>query len=106
MNPDPAIRSEGPAATTVPFQYWVAVGTAVARCPPHRSPRAEFPHEALILDEWRQSAARDKDGAPAVGVAIVPPIGGGGPSSAGAAARDGAKSVARIESPSSGRPPV
>jgi hypothetical protein len=23
--------------------------------PPHRSPRAALPHEALILDEWRQS---------------------------------------------------
>ena len=33
----------------------VAVGISVARYPPHRSPRAALPHEALILDEWRQS---------------------------------------------------
>src|ERR1700728_1981892 len=87
-------------------QPWDAVGTAVTRCPPHGSPRAAFPHEALILDVWRQSAARDKDGALAVGVTIVLPIGGGGPSSSGTAARDGAMSVARIESPSPGNPPV
>jgi hypothetical protein len=31
--------------------WWVAVGTAVARCPPRGSPRATFPHGALILDE-------------------------------------------------------
>ena len=29
----------------------VAVGISVARYPPHRSPRAELPHEALISDE-------------------------------------------------------
>ena len=29
----------------------VAVGMPVARHPPHRSVRAEFPHTALILDE-------------------------------------------------------
>jgi hypothetical protein len=29
----------------------VAVGISVARYPPHRSPRAALPHEALILDE-------------------------------------------------------
>src|SRR5262249_39822951 len=41
----------------------LAVGISVARYLPHGSPRADFPHEALILDEWRRSVARDKDGA-------------------------------------------
>src|SRR5450755_873266 len=31
----------------------LAVGISVARYPPHRSPRAELPHEAPILDVWR-----------------------------------------------------
>ena len=30
--------------------------------PPHRSPRAALPHEALILDEWRQSELGGMDG--------------------------------------------
>jgi hypothetical protein len=33
----------------------LAVGMPVTQHPPHRSPRAALPHEALILDEWRQS---------------------------------------------------
>ncbi len=37
----------------------VAVGTAVARRPPHRSVRAELLHTAPTLDEWRQSARSD-----------------------------------------------
>src|SRR5665213_3454988 len=44
----------------------VAVGTAIAGRPPHRSPRAAFPHEAPILDEWRQSELWGMDGAHAV----------------------------------------
>src|SRR5215470_5685795 len=39
----------------------VAVGMPVAQHPPHRSPRAALPHEALILDEWRQSELGDTD---------------------------------------------
>lgn len=40
----------------------VAVGTPVARCPPHRSVREELPHTAPTLSTWRQSECRDKDG--------------------------------------------
>ena len=40
----------------------VAVGMPVARHPPHRSPRAALPHEALISDEWRRSDLGDRDG--------------------------------------------
>ena len=35
----------------------VAVGTAIADRPPHRSVRAELPHTAPPLDGWRQSIA-------------------------------------------------
>jgi hypothetical protein len=34
----------------------VAVGTAIASSPPYRSVRAELPHTAPTLDEWRPSA--------------------------------------------------
>src|ERR1035441_5574059 len=44
----------------------VAVGTAITGRPPHRSPRAALPHEALISDEWRQSELWGMDGAHAV----------------------------------------
>jgi len=37
----------------------VAVGIAVARYPPHRSVRADFPHTAPTLDGWRQSEHSD-----------------------------------------------
>src|SRR5215831_14258105 len=40
----------------------VAVGMPVTRHPPHRSPRAALPHEALILDAWRQSELWGMDG--------------------------------------------
>ena len=52
---------------------WVAVGISVARYPPHRSPRAALPHEALILDEWRQSELEGMDGEHAVVESIDPP---------------------------------
>ena len=39
----------------------VTVGTAIASCPPYRSVRAELPHTAPTLDEWRQSAPPGKD---------------------------------------------
>ena len=41
--------------------FRVAVGIAVARYPPHRSVRADFPHTAPTLDEWRQSEHSDMD---------------------------------------------
>ena len=41
----------------------VAVGMRVASHPPHGSVRAELPHTALTLDEWRQSAAPGMDAA-------------------------------------------
>ena len=37
----------------------VAVGTPVARRPPHRSVRAELPHTAPTSDDWRRSARSD-----------------------------------------------
>ena len=37
----------------------VAVGTPVAQRPPHRSVRAELPHTAPTLGEWRRSAHKD-----------------------------------------------
>src|ERR1041384_4960382 len=40
----------------------VAVGMPVARHPPHRSPRANCPHGAPTLDEWRRTARVEKDG--------------------------------------------
>ena len=39
----------------------VTVGTAIASCPPYRSVRAELPHTAPTLDEWRQNAHLGKD---------------------------------------------
>ena len=39
----------------------VAVGTAIADRPPHRSVRAALPHTAPTSDGWRQSAHRDRD---------------------------------------------
>ena len=62
---------------------WVAVGISVTRYPPHRSPRAALPHEALILDEWRQSGLGGKDVGCAELVSIVPPIDAFSPSSDG-----------------------
>src|SRR6266849_2305243 len=41
----------------------VAVGMPVAQHPPHRSPRANCPHEAPTLDEWRRTARVERDGA-------------------------------------------
>src|SRR5262249_51906310 len=77
----------------------LAVGISVARYPPHRSPRAGFPHEALILDEWRRSAARDEDGARAVWEPIVRLVGAFGPSWPGVSVPDDAMTIARAESP-------
>jgi hypothetical protein len=42
------------------IQCLVAVGMPVTQHPPHRSPRAAFPHGAPILDGWRQSGLRGK----------------------------------------------
>ena len=47
----------------------VAVGMPVARHPPRRSIRAEFPHTAPILDEWRQNERRETDAECVVGEA-------------------------------------
>ena len=41
--------------------YGIAVGTALAGVPSHRSVRAELPHTALTLDEDDQTALRDTD---------------------------------------------
>jgi pullulanase/glycogen debranching enzyme len=53
----------------------VAVGMSVTRHPPHRSPRAELPHEAPILDEWRQSEPRGRDEGRAGWEATALPVG-------------------------------
>ena len=62
----------------------VAVGISVARYPPHRSPRAALPHEALILDEWRQSELGGKDGGHAASGSTAPPVVAFAPSSGNA----------------------
>ena len=49
----------------------VAVGTAIAGRPPHRSVRAELPHTALTLDGWRQNERRDRDAGHGQGVTIA-----------------------------------
>ena len=47
--PDGAFHDDH-LAGMMPFRA-IAVGTAVARRPPHRSRRAELPHRALALDD-------------------------------------------------------
>jgi hypothetical protein len=54
----------------------VAVGTVIADRPPHRSVRAELPHTAPTLDEWRQRVRRDKDARSQGEVSIVRRSGG------------------------------
>jgi hypothetical protein len=49
----------------------VTVGTAIASCPPYRSVRAELPHTAPTLDEWRRNARPGKDAGFEDVVAIV-----------------------------------
>jgi hypothetical protein len=39
----------------------IAVGTPIARRPPHGPGRAAFPHPVLTLDEWRRSARQERD---------------------------------------------
>src|SRR5579862_6548754 len=77
------------------IQRLVAVGMPVTRHPPHRSPRAAFPHEAPILDGWRQSELRGKDERHAAAEAIDQP-GFASVSTAGdVAGSDGSKWSAR-----------
>src|SRR5438270_6192845 len=80
----------------------VAVGISVARYPPHRSPRAVLPHEALILDEWRQSELGGKDVGRAELVSIGPPVDAFAPNSGSPSGRDGSELAATAESPDSG----
>src|SRR5271167_2180174 len=77
----------------------VAVGIPVARYPPHGSPQAALPHEALILDEWRQSELGDRDGEHAVAGATGPPGAAFAPRSDDASGPDGSTCSARAESP-------
>ena len=50
----------------------IAVGTAIAGRPPHRSVRAELPHTALTLDvDAKRTARWDKDEGFSVSVASV-----------------------------------
>ena len=80
----------------------VAVGISVARYPPHRSPQAALPHEALILDEWRQSECWGKDVGRAELGPIAPPVDASSPSSDNPSGRDGSKPAATAELPDSG----
>ena len=80
----------------------VAVGTVLTNCPPLRSPRAALPHEALILDEWRQSELRGKDVGRADLGPIAPPVVAFAPSSGSLADRGGLEPAATAESPASG----
>ena len=43
------------------LRMMVAVGTPVARRPPHGSAQAVFPHAALTEDAWRRNANQDTD---------------------------------------------
>src|SRR5207248_6105164 len=84
--------------------YTVAVGTAVAHCPPHRPVLARLTHTVPTLDRWRQSACWDKDAelgrqesGHRVALQIAPMSNG----SAGCAAEAGASIIAarRAETP-------
>jgi hypothetical protein len=66
----------------------VAVGIPVAWYPPHGSPRAALPHEALIVDAWRQSQLWDRDeGRAVVGATGYGEVGADGPRRQGACGR-------------------
>ena len=80
----------------------VAVGISVARYPPHRSPRAALPHEALILDEWHQSELGGKDVGRAELGSIAPPVDAFSPSSNNPSGRDESEPAATAGSPDSG----
>src|SRR5450755_2163872 len=81
----------------------VAVGMPVARHPPHRSPRAALPHEALISDVWRQSELGDKDEEHAAEESSGQPAFASAPTSDDASGPDGSTSSSRAESPDSGK---
>src|SRR6202453_5354934 len=49
----------------------VTVGTVIAVRPPYRSVRAELPHTAPTLDEWRRNARWGKDAGGEDGISIV-----------------------------------
>src|SRR5580698_10593095 len=49
----------------------VTVGTDIADRPPYRSVRAELPHTAPTLDDWRRNERQEKDAGPEDGVSIV-----------------------------------
>src|SRR5438270_8206510 len=80
----------------------VAVGISVARYPPHRSPRAALPHEALILDEWHQSELGGKDVGRAELGSIAPPVDAFSPSSDNPSGRDVSEPAATAGSRDSG----
>ena len=58
---------------------WVAVGTAIADRPPHRSVRALLTHTAPTSDIWRQSGRSGKDAQVGAGEASVGSIHRAGP---------------------------
>ena len=75
---------------------------SVTRHPPRRSPRAELPHEAPILDGWRQSEPRGKDEERADWGATASPVGSFAPSSGSSSGHVGVKPAATAESPECG----
>ncbi len=80
----------------------VAVGMSVTPTPPHRSARAELPHEAPILDEWRQSEPRDTDEERAALGSTAPPIGSFAPSSGNVFGSGGLEPAATAALPACG----
>src|SRR5260370_5307975 len=83
----------------------VAVGMPVTRHPPHRSPRAALPHEALISDVWRQSELGDKDEEHAAAESSGQPAFASAPTSDDAFGPDGSIWSSRAGSPDSGMRP-
>src|SRR4030095_15763682 len=80
----------------------VAVGMPVARHPPHRSPRAALPHEALISDVWRQSGLGGKDEEHAAAESSGQPACASAPTSDDVSGPDGSTWSSRAGSPDSG----
>src|SRR5215471_18142571 len=80
----------------------VAVGISVAQYPPHRSPRAALPHEALISDEWRQSELWGTDVGRAGRGSIAPQFDAFSPNSDNPSGHDESGPAATAESPDSG----
>jgi hypothetical protein len=84
----------------------LAVRISVARSPLPGPHGHALPHQALILDEWRQSELGGKSVGRADLELIVPPVVGFAPRSGSLAARDGLEPAATAESTASGTPSI